>query len=120
MDLLKEEIYTFNIDLTAIGNPYWIILDEKRKAGIAQAGLICIAFAIAEEATRAIRNRLYIAGILRNILPLHPPPNVLNAKAIATLQYTAANLYSALYAVNPIRRKNTPVAHVMLKALALI
>ncbi|TVY41864.1 hypothetical protein LCER1_G009363 [Lachnellula cervina] len=69
---------------------------------------------------RAIRNRLYIAGILRNILPLHPLPNILNAKAIATLQYTAANLYSARYAVNPIRQKNTPIVYIILKALALI
>jgi hypothetical protein len=63
MDLIIEEIKTFNkeLNLILIGTPYWKSSPEKRQ--ISCAGSIAVAFAIEAEANRAIRNRLFIAGI---------------------------------------------------------
>lgn len=61
MDMIKDEITTFNKGLKPIGMPYWISTVENRL--VKKAGSVAIAFATEEEASRAIRNRLYIAGI---------------------------------------------------------
>jgi hypothetical protein len=61
MALVIEEIKTFNQGLTPIGTPYWLTSADKRLNQ--RAGSIVVAFATAEEANRAIRHRLYIAGI---------------------------------------------------------
>lgn len=61
MALVKEEISTFNKGLNPIGTPYWLTSAEKRLGQ--RAGSVAVAFATREEANRAIRNRLYIAGI---------------------------------------------------------
>jgi hypothetical protein len=61
MDLVVEEITTFNKDLVPIGTPYWLTPPEKRL--IQRAGSVVVAFATAIEASRAIRHRLYVAGI---------------------------------------------------------
>ena len=61
MELVVDEIKTFNTGLTPIGTPYWLTLAENRASQ--RAGSIVVAFATAEEAKRAIRHRLYIAGI---------------------------------------------------------
>lgn len=60
MQLLVDEIKTFNNGLYPIGTPYWLTSPEKRTSQL--AGSVAVAFATQEEATRAIRNRLYIAG----------------------------------------------------------
>ncbi|TVY31390.1 hypothetical protein LSUB1_G008963, partial [Lachnellula subtilissima] len=62
MDLIKDEIRTFNKGLTPLGNLYWISSPENRARQT--AGSVAIAFATPKEASAAIRNRLYIAGIL--------------------------------------------------------
>jgi hypothetical protein len=61
MKLVIDEITTFNKGLTPIGTPYWLSSLEKRTNQ--RAGSVVVAFATAEEASRAIRYRLYIAGI---------------------------------------------------------
>jgi hypothetical protein len=61
MELVVDEITTFNKGLLPIGTPYWLSSPEKRVNQ--RAGSVVIAFATAEEASRAIRHRLYIAGI---------------------------------------------------------
>ena len=61
MDLIVEEIKTFNKDLVPIGTPYWLTPSEKRLNQ--RAGSVVVAFATATEASRAIRHRLYVAGI---------------------------------------------------------
>ena len=61
MALVIDEIQTFNKGLKPIGTPYWLTAAEKRLTQ--RGGSIAVAFATEEEANRAIRNRLYIAGI---------------------------------------------------------
>ena len=61
MELIKEEIVTFNKGLTPIGQPYWLTPRDRRQSQ--RGGSVAVAFATEEEANRALRNRLYIAGI---------------------------------------------------------
>jgi hypothetical protein len=61
MDLVVDEIKTFNKGLNPIGTPYWLTPEEKRLNQ--RAGSVAVAFGTEEEANRAIRNRLYIAGM---------------------------------------------------------
>jgi hypothetical protein len=61
MALVVEEIKTFNKGLTPIGTPYWLTPAEKRSDQ--RAGSVAVAFATEEEASRAIRQRLYVGGI---------------------------------------------------------
>jgi hypothetical protein len=61
MKLLVEEIATFNKGYTPIGTPYWLTSASKRKEQLAASAVV--AFATEQEAARAIKNRLYIAGI---------------------------------------------------------
>ena len=61
MDLVLDEIKTFNKGLNPIGTPYQLISTEKRQNQT--VGSLVISFAIEQEATRAIRKRVYIVGI---------------------------------------------------------
>lgn len=61
MALVIDEIKTFNKGFTPIGTPYWLTPKENRKNQ--RAGSVVVAFATANEAQRAIRDRLWIAGI---------------------------------------------------------
>jgi hypothetical protein len=61
MNLVIDEIKTFNNGLTPIGTPYWLTSPENRLNQ--RAGSVVVAFATTDEANRAIRHRLYIAGI---------------------------------------------------------
>lgn len=61
MELVKDEIKTFNKGLNPIGTPYWLTSAERRLNQ--QGGSVVVAFATETEANRAIQNRLYIAGI---------------------------------------------------------
>ena len=63
MDLIVEEIKTFNKGLTPIGRPYWATSREKRESGLIRSGSVVVAFPTEAQAKRAIHNRLYIAGI---------------------------------------------------------
>jgi hypothetical protein len=69
MQLVVDEITTFNQSLKPIGTPYWLTNQEKRKNQI--AGSVVVAFATEEEAKRAIRNRLYIGGISTKVEKLY-------------------------------------------------
>jgi hypothetical protein len=60
-ELILEEIKTFNKGFNPIGKPYWLTSPEKRMNQI--AGSMVISFSSEEEAKKAIRNRLYIAGL---------------------------------------------------------
>ncbi|KAH9806621.1 hypothetical protein DFH28DRAFT_1179449 [Melampsora americana] len=60
LDYIKEEIHTFNQGLQVQGQPIWLTSAEKRQTAF--SGSVLVAFATKEEATHAIRNRLYIAG----------------------------------------------------------
>ena len=60
MALVSEEIKTFNA-LNTIGKPYWLTSSESRESQ--RFGSIVVAFKTEAEAEKAIRNRLYIAGI---------------------------------------------------------
>ena len=61
MALIIKEIKTFNKGLTLIGTPYWLTSALNRKNQL--AGSIAVSFPTEEQANRAIKNRLYIAGI---------------------------------------------------------
>ena len=69
IDLVLEEIKTFNKGLNPIGTPYWLTPASKRLTQ--RAGSVAVAFATEAEATRAIRNRLYIAGISARVEKLY-------------------------------------------------
>jgi hypothetical protein len=60
MQLIVDEITTFNQGFKPIGTPYWLTTEAKRKNQL--AGSVVVAFATEEEANRAIRYRLYIGG----------------------------------------------------------
>jgi hypothetical protein len=60
MALVVDKIKTFN-GLTPIRTPYRLTLAEKRRDQ--RARLVAVAFATEEEASRAIRQRLYVGGI---------------------------------------------------------
>jgi hypothetical protein len=61
MELVIDEVKTFNKGFNPIGTPYWLSSPENR--AIHRGGSVVVAFPTAEEANRAIRHRLYIAGI---------------------------------------------------------
>ena len=69
MQLVIDEIKTFNKGYSPIGTPYWLTTASKRYNQ--RAGSVVVAFATEEEATRAIRHRLFIAGISVRVEKLH-------------------------------------------------
>jgi hypothetical protein len=69
MDMIVDEIKTFNEGLNPIGKPYWMSSAITRATK--RSGSVAIAFATEEEASKAIRNRLYIAGISVRVEKLH-------------------------------------------------
>lgn len=68
---ITEEILTYNkdLDLHVKGTPFWITSDEKRKTQ--RAGSIGVALASDAEAARAMKYRLYIAGICARVEKMH-------------------------------------------------
>jgi len=69
IDLIIDEIKTFNNSLLPISIPYWLTSAEKRQHQL--AGSVVVAFATAAEASQAIRHRLYIAGISARVEKLY-------------------------------------------------
>ena len=69
MDLVKEEIQVFNKGLNPIGTPYWLTSASKRESQL--AGSIVVSFATEAEASRAIRQRVYIGGISARVDKLY-------------------------------------------------
>jgi hypothetical protein len=63
MNLIKEEIRTFNKGLIPISTPFWITSQERRQDPYQRVGSVAVAFSTELEAKRAIQNRLYIAGV---------------------------------------------------------
>ena len=61
MELVIDKVRIFNKGLNSIKTPYWPLSPENR--AIYRGGSVVVAFATAKEASRAIRHRLYIAGI---------------------------------------------------------
>ncbi len=70
MGLILDEIKTFNKGFTLIGTPYWLTLAENRK--IKRNGSIVVAFPTQEQATKAIKNSLKIAGITAKVFKYYP------------------------------------------------
>lgn len=62
-ELVLNEIRTFNKGLEPIGKSYWATTRSTRESGLKRIGTIIIAFPTEDQANRAIKNRLYIAGI---------------------------------------------------------
>jgi hypothetical protein len=60
MQLLKEEIETFNPLLKVAGKPFWLTGPDKRAT--AYSGSVLVAFKTKMEADHALQQRLYIAG----------------------------------------------------------
>jgi hypothetical protein len=76
LDLIKEEITTFNKGLNPI-SIYWLTKLAKRQDPATRFGSIVVAFTTPQEASRAIRQRLYIAGTSVKVVPfLTTPPSV--------------------------------------------
>jgi hypothetical protein len=71
MDLVLEEIKTFNKGLEPIGQPYWATSKEKRDSGLQRAGSVVVVFLTENQANRAIKNRLLIAGISAKVVKYH-------------------------------------------------
>ena len=69
MALIVEEIKTFNKGFTPIGSPYWLTSASNRQSQL--AGSIYVSFPTEEQANRAIRHRLYIAGISVRVSKYH-------------------------------------------------
>ena len=61
IDLVLNEIKTFNKGLNPIGTPYWLTSAEKRQNQT--VGSLVVSFATEQEATRVIRKRVYIISI---------------------------------------------------------
>jgi hypothetical protein len=69
MALVHEEIKTFNKGFNPVGTSYWLTAPENRKNQL--GGSVVVAFATAEEQARALRHRLYVAGISVRTEKLH-------------------------------------------------
>jgi hypothetical protein len=65
MELVKEEINTFNkhLNLKLTGQPYWLTTREKRDDPFRLHGSVVVSFEKEEDAIKALRNRINIAGI---------------------------------------------------------
>lgn len=61
MEMILSEVTTIKKGPKPIRIPHWILTTENRQ--IEKTGSVVIAFATQEEANRAIRGRLYIAGV---------------------------------------------------------
>ena len=68
MDLVLEEIKTFNKGLEPIGQPCQATSKEKRDLGLQRASLVVVVFPTEAQANRAIKNRLLIAGISAKVV----------------------------------------------------
>ena len=88
MDLVLEEIKTFNKGLEPIGQPYQATSKEKRDSGLQRAGLVVVAFPTEIQANRAIKNRLLIAGISTKVVKYYT--------ISSTIQYTRCAGYGYL------------------------
>lgn len=72
LDIIKNEIETFNKGLKVVGKPYWLTKPDRRQQQ--ETGTICVAFATEREAMQAIRNRLFVLGISVRAEKLHATP----------------------------------------------
>ena len=73
MARIVDEIKTFNKGFTPIGTPYWLTSASNRQSQI--NGSIIVAFPTADQASKAIKNGLKIAGITATVLKFHPTSN---------------------------------------------
>jgi hypothetical protein len=73
LSLIKDKITTFNKGLDPIG-VYWLTSQERRQDNSTRVGSIAVAFATQQEATRAIRQRLYIAGSSVKVVEFRATP----------------------------------------------
>jgi predicted Zn-ribbon and HTH transcriptional regulator len=69
LDLLEEEIRIFN-GLNPVTKPNWISFIENKKTKRHASAIV--SFETKEEAEKAIRNRLYIAGISMRVVKCIP------------------------------------------------
>ena len=87
MDLIIDEIKTFNTGFTPVGTPYWLTSPTNRQAQL--AGSIMVSFPTEGQAKRAIKDRLYIAGMLARVRKYYPTASI--------IQYTKCGGFRHLY-----------------------
>jgi hypothetical protein len=73
MDMLKNEVKTFNkeLNLNIIGTPYWLTSKQKRENPDSFKGSAIVTFETEAQAQRAIRQRLMVAGFSARVEKLH-------------------------------------------------
>ena len=87
MGLIIDEIKTFNKGLTPIGTPYWLTSAINRQSQ--RHGSIVVAFPTIEQATKAIKHGLKIAGITAKVYKYH--------SIASTAQCTKCGSFGHLY-----------------------
>ena len=87
MDLVLEEIKTFNKGLEPISQPYWATSKEKRDSGLQRAGLVVVVFPTEAQANRAIKNRLLIAGISAKVVKYYTISSTIQCTKYAGYSY---------------------------------
>lgn len=73
LDIVRDEIQTFNRGLQIVGKPFWLSSQNRRKEKT--AGSICVSFKSAEDAAQAISNPLYILGLSLKAEKVHFTPS---------------------------------------------
>ena len=87
MDLVVEEIKTFNKGLTPIGQPYWATSRDKRESGAQIAGSVVVVFPTEDQANRAIQKRLYIAGISARVVKYYTTSSTTQCTKCASFRH---------------------------------
>jgi len=86
MSRIVDEIKTFNKSFTPIGTPYWLTSAANRQSQ--RNGSIIVAFPTAEQATKAIKNSLKIAGITATVHKYHPTSSIAQCTKCGSFGYT--------------------------------
>ena len=83
MNLIVDEIKTFNKGLVPIGTPYQASSRERRISPEFTSGTVIIAFPNEDQAQRAINNRLLIAGISAKVVKYINTPSTVQCNKCA-------------------------------------
>ena len=86
MELIAAEIKTFNKGFTPIGRPYWATPRDKRDSGQLK-GSVIVAFPTESQAKKAIKNRLYIAGISTKVAKFLPTNSTIQCSNYSRFSY---------------------------------
>ncbi|KXL50198.1 MAG: hypothetical protein FE78DRAFT_85333 [Acidomyces sp. 'richmondensis'] len=93
MDLIVDEIKTFNQGLEPVGVPYWLTSKERRQTQ--RAGTVIVAFKSEKEANTIIRHSISIAGLrLKAEKMLWTPRTSQSYKSTELCQYIKARCFN--------------------------